>query len=86
MHSAIRFTWAWHQLGEEQILPGSLRLIAITLSQLVRTCVVTLVTGMAPHIKIEEKLNELAGATQQTFSVSAVPDEKKASALLCCIL
>jgi acyl-[acyl-carrier-protein]-phospholipid O-acyltransferase/long-chain-fatty-acid--[acyl-carrier-protein] ligase len=32
---------------------------------------------MVPHIKIEEKLNELAGGTEQTFSVSAVPDEKK---------
>jgi acyl-[acyl-carrier-protein]-phospholipid O-acyltransferase/long-chain-fatty-acid--[acyl-carrier-protein] ligase len=32
---------------------------------------------MVPHIKIEEKLNELAGATEQVFSVSAVPDEKK---------
>jgi acyl-[acyl-carrier-protein]-phospholipid O-acyltransferase/long-chain-fatty-acid--[acyl-carrier-protein] ligase len=32
---------------------------------------------MVPHIKIEEKLNELAGVTEQTFSVSAVPDEKK---------
>jgi acyl-[acyl-carrier-protein]-phospholipid O-acyltransferase/long-chain-fatty-acid--[acyl-carrier-protein] ligase len=32
---------------------------------------------MVPHIKIEEKLNELAGNTEQAFSVSAVPDEKK---------
>ncbi|HZD94918.1 MAG TPA: AMP-binding protein, partial [Candidatus Sulfotelmatobacter sp.] len=32
---------------------------------------------MVPHIKIEEKLNELAGSTEQVFSVSAVPDEKK---------
>src|SRR5262249_61843964 len=32
---------------------------------------------MVPHIKIEEKLNELAGSTEQAFSVSAVPDEKK---------
>jgi len=32
---------------------------------------------MVPHIKIEEKLNELAASTEQTFSVSAVPDEKK---------
>jgi acyl-[acyl-carrier-protein]-phospholipid O-acyltransferase/long-chain-fatty-acid--[acyl-carrier-protein] ligase len=32
---------------------------------------------MVPHIKIEEKLNELAGTTEQSFSVSAVPDEKK---------
>jgi len=32
---------------------------------------------MVPHIKIEEKLNELSGRTEQAFSVSAVPDEKK---------
>ena len=32
---------------------------------------------MVPHIKIEEELNELAGNTEQVFSVSAVPDEKK---------
>ena len=32
---------------------------------------------MVPHIKIEEKLHELAEATQQVFVVSAVPDEKK---------
>lgn len=32
---------------------------------------------MVPHIKIEEKLQELAGATEQVFVVSAVPDEKK---------
>ena len=32
---------------------------------------------MVPHIKIEEKLNELAGSAEQVFSVSAVPDEKK---------
>jgi acyl-[acyl-carrier-protein]-phospholipid O-acyltransferase / long-chain-fatty-acid--[acyl-carrier-protein] ligase len=32
---------------------------------------------MVPHIKIEEKLNELAGNTEQAFSVSAVADEKK---------
>jgi acyl-[acyl-carrier-protein]-phospholipid O-acyltransferase/long-chain-fatty-acid--[acyl-carrier-protein] ligase len=32
---------------------------------------------MVPHIKIEEKLTELANTTEQSFSVSAVPDEKK---------
>src|SRR5581483_5062391 len=32
---------------------------------------------MVPHIKIEEKLNELSGRAEQVFSVSAVPDEKK---------
>src|SRR5882672_9706129 len=37
---------------------------------------------MVPHIKIEEKLNELAGTTEQSFSVSAVPDEKKGERLI----
>jgi len=37
---------------------------------------------MVPHIKIEEKLNELAGATEQIFSVSAVPDEKKGERII----
>lgn len=37
---------------------------------------------MVPHIKIEEKLNELAGTTEQTFSVSAVPDEKKGERII----
>jgi acyl-[acyl-carrier-protein]-phospholipid O-acyltransferase / long-chain-fatty-acid--[acyl-carrier-protein] ligase len=37
---------------------------------------------MVPHIKIEEKLNELAGATEQVFSVSAVPDEKKGERII----
>ncbi|HWX55834.1 MAG TPA: acyl-[ACP]--phospholipid O-acyltransferase [Verrucomicrobiae bacterium] len=32
---------------------------------------------MVPHIKIEEKLHELAGSTEQVFAVAAVPDEKK---------
>lgn len=32
---------------------------------------------MVPHIRIEEKLHELAGATEQAFAVTAVPDEKK---------
>jgi acyl-[acyl-carrier-protein]-phospholipid O-acyltransferase/long-chain-fatty-acid--[acyl-carrier-protein] ligase len=32
---------------------------------------------MVPHILIEEKLNELADATEQVFAVTAVPDEKK---------
>jgi len=30
-----------------------------------------------PHIRIEDKLHELAGATEQVFAVTAVPDEKK---------
>ncbi len=37
---------------------------------------------MVPHIRIEEKLNELAGATEQVFSVSAVPDEKKGERII----
>jgi acyl-[acyl-carrier-protein]-phospholipid O-acyltransferase/long-chain-fatty-acid--[acyl-carrier-protein] ligase len=32
---------------------------------------------MVPHIRIEDKLHELAGATEQVFAVTAVPDEKK---------
>jgi acyl-[acyl-carrier-protein]-phospholipid O-acyltransferase/long-chain-fatty-acid--[acyl-carrier-protein] ligase len=32
---------------------------------------------MVPHGKIEEKLQELAGATEQVFAVSSIPDEKK---------
>lgn len=32
---------------------------------------------MVPHIRIEERLHELAGATDQVFAVTAVPDEKK---------
>jgi acyl-[acyl-carrier-protein]-phospholipid O-acyltransferase/long-chain-fatty-acid--[acyl-carrier-protein] ligase len=37
---------------------------------------------MVPHIKIEEKLHELAGATEQTFVVAGVPDEKKGERLV----
>jgi acyl-[acyl-carrier-protein]-phospholipid O-acyltransferase/long-chain-fatty-acid--[acyl-carrier-protein] ligase len=37
---------------------------------------------MVPHIKIEEKLHELAGATEQTFIVAGVPDEKKGERLV----
>jgi len=32
---------------------------------------------MVAHIKIEDKLHELAGASEQVFSVTAAPDEKK---------
>ncbi len=32
---------------------------------------------MVPHIRIEEKLHELAEATEQVFAVTALPDEKK---------
>jgi acyl-[acyl-carrier-protein]-phospholipid O-acyltransferase/long-chain-fatty-acid--[acyl-carrier-protein] ligase len=37
---------------------------------------------MVPHVKIEEKLHELAGATEQTFVVVGVPDEKKGERLV----
>jgi acyl-[acyl-carrier-protein]-phospholipid O-acyltransferase/long-chain-fatty-acid--[acyl-carrier-protein] ligase len=37
---------------------------------------------MVPHIKIEEKLHELAGVTEQTFVVTGVPDEKKGERLV----
>jgi len=32
---------------------------------------------MVPHIKIEDKLHELAGITEQVFAVTSLPDEKK---------
>lgn len=37
---------------------------------------------MVPHIKIEERLHELAGSTEQTFVVAGVPDEKKGEHLV----
>jgi acyl-[acyl-carrier-protein]-phospholipid O-acyltransferase/long-chain-fatty-acid--[acyl-carrier-protein] ligase len=37
---------------------------------------------MVPHIKIEEKLHELAGVTEQTFVVTGLPDEKKGERLV----
>jgi acyl-[acyl-carrier-protein]-phospholipid O-acyltransferase / long-chain-fatty-acid--[acyl-carrier-protein] ligase len=37
---------------------------------------------MVPHIKVEEKLHEFAGATEQTFVVIGVPDEKKGERLV----
>jgi acyl-[acyl-carrier-protein]-phospholipid O-acyltransferase/long-chain-fatty-acid--[acyl-carrier-protein] ligase len=37
---------------------------------------------MVPHIKVEEKLHELAGATEQCFAVTGVPDEKKGERLV----
>ncbi len=37
---------------------------------------------MVPHIKVEEKLHELAGLTEQTFVVGSVPDEKKGERLV----
>ena len=36
---------------------------------------------MVPHIKVEEKLHELAGATEQTFVVTGVPDGRKGERL-----
>jgi acyl-[acyl-carrier-protein]-phospholipid O-acyltransferase/long-chain-fatty-acid--[acyl-carrier-protein] ligase len=37
---------------------------------------------MVPHIKVEELLQELAGATDQAFVVTAIPDEKKGERLM----
>jgi acyl-[acyl-carrier-protein]-phospholipid O-acyltransferase / long-chain-fatty-acid--[acyl-carrier-protein] ligase len=37
---------------------------------------------MVPHIKVEEKLHELAGATEQKFVVTGVPDAKKGERLV----
>jgi acyl-[acyl-carrier-protein]-phospholipid O-acyltransferase / long-chain-fatty-acid--[acyl-carrier-protein] ligase len=37
---------------------------------------------MVPHIRVEEKLHELAGATEQCFVVTGVPDEKKGERLV----
>jgi len=37
---------------------------------------------MVPHIKVEEKLHELSGMTEQTFVVAGVPDEKKGERLV----
>jgi acyl-[acyl-carrier-protein]-phospholipid O-acyltransferase/long-chain-fatty-acid--[acyl-carrier-protein] ligase len=37
---------------------------------------------MVPHIKVEDKLQELAGASEQMFVVTAVPDEKKGERLI----
>jgi acyl-[acyl-carrier-protein]-phospholipid O-acyltransferase/long-chain-fatty-acid--[acyl-carrier-protein] ligase len=37
---------------------------------------------MVPHLKVEEKLHELAGATEQTFAVTSVADEKKGERLV----
>jgi len=37
---------------------------------------------MVPHIKVEEKLHELADTSDQIFVVSAVPDEKKGERLV----
>jgi len=37
---------------------------------------------MVPHLKVEEKLHELAGMTEQVFAVAGVPDEKKGERLV----
>ncbi len=37
---------------------------------------------MVPHARVEEKLQELAGAAEQTFAVTAVPDGKKGERLV----
>jgi acyl-[acyl-carrier-protein]-phospholipid O-acyltransferase/long-chain-fatty-acid--[acyl-carrier-protein] ligase len=37
---------------------------------------------MVPHLKVEEKLHELAGVTEQCFVVTGVPDEKKGERLV----
>jgi acyl-[acyl-carrier-protein]-phospholipid O-acyltransferase/long-chain-fatty-acid--[acyl-carrier-protein] ligase len=37
---------------------------------------------MVPHIKVEDKLHELAGATEQSFVVTGVPDGKKGERLV----
>ena len=37
---------------------------------------------MVPHLRIEEKLHELAGAMEQVFAVTGVPDEKKGERLV----
>lgn len=37
---------------------------------------------MVPHLKVEEKLHELAGATEHTFVVTGVPDAKKGERLV----
>ncbi len=37
---------------------------------------------MVPHLKVEEKLHELADTTEQSFAVTGVPDEKKGERLV----
>src|SRR5229473_612997 len=37
---------------------------------------------MVPHIKVEDLLQELAGVSEQTFVVTAIPDEKKGERLV----
>ena len=37
---------------------------------------------MVPHVKVEDKLHELASATEQTFAVTSVADERKGERLI----
>jgi acyl-[acyl-carrier-protein]-phospholipid O-acyltransferase/long-chain-fatty-acid--[acyl-carrier-protein] ligase len=37
---------------------------------------------MVPHIRIEDKLQELAGITEQVFAVTSLPDEKKGERII----
>jgi acyl-[acyl-carrier-protein]-phospholipid O-acyltransferase/long-chain-fatty-acid--[acyl-carrier-protein] ligase len=37
---------------------------------------------MVPHLRVEERLHELAAATQLTFVVTGVPDERKGERLV----
>jgi len=37
---------------------------------------------MVPHIKVEDLLQDLAGASEQTFVVTSIPDEKKGERLI----
>jgi acyl-[acyl-carrier-protein]-phospholipid O-acyltransferase/long-chain-fatty-acid--[acyl-carrier-protein] ligase len=37
---------------------------------------------MVPHIKVEDLLQDLVGASEQTFVVTAIPDEKKGERLI----
>jgi acyl-[acyl-carrier-protein]-phospholipid O-acyltransferase / long-chain-fatty-acid--[acyl-carrier-protein] ligase len=37
---------------------------------------------MVPHIKIEDKLHELAESTEQVFAVTSIPDERKGERLI----
>jgi len=37
---------------------------------------------MVPHIRIEDKLHEIAGVTEQVFAVTALPDEKKGERIM----
>jgi acyl-[acyl-carrier-protein]-phospholipid O-acyltransferase/long-chain-fatty-acid--[acyl-carrier-protein] ligase len=37
---------------------------------------------MVPHVRVEEKLHELAGLAEQSFAVTGVPDERKGERLV----